>query len=207
MWLLLLGLLTASAQPASAQTPSTQAAAPKAQRPPPARTVNFEVTGMVVNVTRSDGAAWDIGATSASRGLFQELASLAMGGDAWAAVAAKVAAGAGAAMSRPDLAVTVEVLDAGVPRVARRLAVMADTHQPSWSGTLIRDVPARDNVSVRLTVMDDDFENDDPVGVMVFPASHLLAVARKGGVVWTSTADQTQGTVLYVGVTAWIASP
>jgi len=195
MLLLHLGLLTASAQ-----TTSTKISANEA--------VNFEITGMVVNLTRADGSAWDIGAARSSPSVFGQLVSLAMGGDAsWATVVAKVAAGAGMAMSRPDLRVTVELLDAGERRAAWRLPVQADTHQPSWSGTLIRDVPARENLSVRLTVVDDDLEHDDPVGVMVFPASHLLAVARKGEVVWTSTADQTHGTVLYVGVTAWIASP
>jgi hypothetical protein len=184
MWLLHLGLLTASAQPAS--------------------TVNFEVTGILVNVTRSDGTAWDIGAPPASPGLFGQLMSLAMAGeDSWATVVSMVAKGTGVVISRPDLRVTVETLDKGVPMASWTLQVQPDTYQPSWSNALIRDVAVRDDLSVRLTVVDDDLRRDDPVGVVVFPSSRLLAVARKGGVVWTPTADQTQGTVLYVGLTAW----
>jgi hypothetical protein len=38
----------------------------------------------------------------------------------------------------------------------------------------------------------------------VFPTDALLAAARKGGVVWAPVADQTQGTVLFAGVTAWV---
>lgn len=120
-------------------------------------------------------------------------------------VVGELAASVGSAIGAPDPRVEVELLEAGEVIHRDSLPVQSDTFQPTWSGRLYQDVPVRKTLTVRLTVVDVDLDNNDAIGVMVFPTDALLAAARKGGVVWAPVADQTRGTVLFAGVTAWIA--
>lgn len=174
----------------------------------PAPVVNFEVTGLLVNVTKPNGDTWDLGPSSIPSGAFARLMALALDGPPnHAAALAQVGRLAVDAASSPDLRVKVEILQNGQVVGVRHLPLQRDTHSPGWSGNLIEGLPATPEYSVRLTIIDDDVRFDDPVGVLVFPATSLVAVADRRTVVWTSGAKQTQGAVLYAGVTAWVVPP
>lgn len=168
--------------------------------------VNFEISGALVNLTKVGGAGWDGMVSPSDAESAASLAALAgTQGAAYGVVFEEanglLVAGTGA----PDVQGRVEVLVSGGVAQSFPLPAVDNTFHPVWSGYLIEGLALRPEVSVRVKLGDTDLTNVDPIGVFLIPSSAFADAAIRGTVVWLPVAEQTQGQVLFVGISAWPA--
>jgi hypothetical protein len=101
-------------------------------------------------------------------------------------------------LARPDPYGSAEVESvAGV--VAHPLVMIKDTFTPQWNVRWDR-VPLTASTRLRVSLMDKDLANEDPIGEVVLNAQDLLGAMATGTNDQIRVDGQTNGQLLFVGV-------
>ncbi len=176
------------------------------EMPPGTRVVSVQVLDAVISPGKATKDAWD-GFGTVPDSVWSGLAA-ALGAPAPAgAVIAFLGGQAVAALEKPDPFGTASIHSQSVANSGVEISLattsnnLEDTLLPSWPTPPRWDnVPLTSDLRVRITLLDEDLSNHDPIGVVELNASDLDAAARANQLYEVRVDDQSNGQLLFVGV-------
>lgn len=167
-------------------------------RPMPT-SVTVSIVGALIGPGKADGRTWDGPGHIDANAMGSVVGALAKA-NAYMAAAAVVGALSMDAFSKPDPYGYADLLAPNqIARVALPLTYK-DTFTPSWPGAELRNVPLRDGVRIRITLIDKDLSNDDPMGTVELNRNDLMAALEAGAVYPVRVAEQSANQVLFINV-------
>jgi hypothetical protein len=170
--------------------------------------VNIALIDATIGPGTAQGKAWDGPGTvpiAALQEVSRLLATAPMRGKAeeaakTGAVIAEITAAIANVLARPDPRGQVELLVGGA---SRRLLLpeRRDTLRPTWQGVSFDQVPLVEGMRLRIQLFDaDDIGSDDPIGTAELTHEDIVAALTHEQVVQIRVDQQTQGQLLFVGI-------
>lgn len=171
---------------------------------------NVQITGAMVAPSMTNGDQWDGSGTidPAEKQKFLDALGKVPTYGAYLELAAIVADAVNAGTAAPDPYGYAELAQSGTYQSDLRFSFFADvnsnledTYVPNfplpngWT-----DLKIDEGTRVRVTLLDEDLVNDDPIGVAEISSSELLAAASEGKVHHVRVDDQTQRQLVYIDV-------
>lgn len=195
------------ADPVSSAAPAAYASSPAAAPTPPAvpapppepATVRVAILSALIGPSKADGHTWD-GPGHVSPETSRKVVGALAAANPYAAAAAVLAGLSMGALEKPDPYGYAELIVAGRSARLELPMTFRDTFTPQWAGAEFAGVPLRDNARIRVTLIDKDLEDDDPIGTVELAAEDLRAALHSGHVYPVQVADQSQNQLLFVSV-------
>jgi hypothetical protein len=82
-----------------------------------------------------------------------------------------------------------------------------DTYTPMWSDATLHGVVASSEIRLRITLIDQDVVEDDPIGVVELTEADLVAARTAGRVHHVQVSEQSQNQILFVGISVLAETP
>jgi hypothetical protein len=168
--------------------------------------VNVEVRQALIGPTKMGGAPWDGPGHIEPQAI--SAVSLALEApDPYTAVLSAFANPIIAGLEKPEPKGSVRAVSTDGTQVLAmvELRKMRDTITPLWSEAFLRNVPLNPSVRVEITLTDEDFSNDDPIGAATIRFDDLVAALHAGSVYHVPIADQTHRQALFVDLSVYPA--
>lgn len=143
---------------------------------------------------------WDGTGGAIDEGTWGELAFAMGAADPYTAAIGMLASLVDAGTARPDPRGTALLYDAHDEVELDMPMEFKNTYTPTWSDVTFHGVPTSNDIRLRITLIDQDVMEDDPIGVAELTQLDLEAARTAGRVHHVQVNDQTQNQILFVGV-------
>jgi tetratricopeptide (TPR) repeat protein len=157
------------------------------------RTVTL--TGLLVGPAKANSKPWD-GFGKVGGKKIAKLAAALSGVEPYTAALGLISGPVFSSIEAPDVAGRAELYRNGRLVHRYKLRKRQDTYTPSWSGIVWKGVNVYES-SIRLTLVDRDFDNDDDIGILEITSDQLQEAAEEGKVFPVKVNDQTNNQVLF----------
>ncbi len=154
----------------------------------------------LIGPAKVSGLPWDGTGGAVDEGTWGELGFALGAADPYTAAVGILASLADAGTARPDPKGRALLYDA-YDEVELEIPIeFKDTFTPTWSDVTFHGVPTTGDVRVRITLIDQDVMEDDPIGVVELTQEDLEAARVAGRIHHVQVSDQAQNQILFVGI-------
>jgi len=167
--------------------------------------VNVSIVSATIGPCKADGKKWD-GIGNAPAGAAAQIAKLLLDDNPYTGIAQALAGITMASTDKPDPYGFVEVAVDGEfkPNLKRNLypdgKIVKDTFTPQFPTNEWRAIPLDRGTRFRVTLIDKDIAQDDPIGTVEINDRDLRAALEAEKVYQVKVADQSQNQVLFIGL-------
>lgn len=161
--------------------------------------VRVSILGALIAPGKADGRTWDGPGRVDPDAMNRVVSSLARR-NPYAAAAGVVASLSMDALAKPDPYGYAQLFAPNAVSEVQLPLRYRDTFTPSWSDAEFSDVPLRNGVRIRVTLIDKDLAADDFIGTVELTRDDLRAALRAGNVYPVQVAAQSANQLLFVNI-------
>jgi hypothetical protein len=162
--------------------------------------MRVSIVDALIGPAKVSGLPWDGTGDAVDEGTWGELAFALGGVDPYSAAAGILASLADSGTARPDPKGRVLLYNAHEEIELELPMEFKNTYTPTWSDATLHGVPTSSELRLRVTLIDQDVMDDDPIGVVELTQSDLEAARVAGRVHHLQVNEQAQNQILFIGV-------
>jgi hypothetical protein len=162
--------------------------------------LRVSIVSALIGPAKVSGLPWDGTGGAVDEGTWGELGVALGAADPYTAAVGILASMTDSGTARPDPKGTALLYSAGSETRIELPMAFRDTYTPTWSEATFHKVPGNIDQRLRITLIDQDVMEDDPIGVVELTPADLEAARASGRIYQVRVSDQSQNQILFIGI-------
>lgn len=160
----------------------------------------MSIVSALIGPAKVSGLPWDGTGGAVDEATWGELGIALGAAEPYSAAVGILASIADSGTARPDPKGTALLYGAGTETEIELPMAFQDTYTPTWSDATLHNVPGNIDQRLRITLIDQDVMEDDPIGIVELTPADLEAARASGRIYQVRVSDQSQNQILFIGL-------